>query len=76
MNVAWTPLRRAISLTIHLWVWSASAMRSASWYFKSISCWLGPTSWCMYSTGIFIASSAKTVASRRSSPMSTGTMSK
>src|SRR3954466_12127289 len=36
----------------------------------SISCWLGPTSWCVYSTWMPSCSSASTVSRRTSEPAS------
>ena len=41
-----------------------SAMVSASLYRRSISCWLGATSWCTYSTGMPIDSRYITVRLR------------
>src|SRR5918996_993876 len=48
----------------------SSAILSAPAYRMSISCWLGPTSWWLYSTSMPSFSSASTVSRRTSEPAS------
>ncbi len=45
MNVAYRPCCWAIALRVYLNVIALSAVRSASLYSKSISCWPAATSW-------------------------------
>ena len=45
MNVAYRPCCWAIALSVYLKVIALSAVRSASEYSKSISCWPAATSW-------------------------------
>ena len=52
MNVAYRPFGAAIALSVVLKVTALSAVRSASAYWKSISCWPVATSWCAVSTWI------------------------
>ena len=64
MNVACTPLVAAISRTTKRNVMTASAIVNASVWRRSISCWLGASSWNEYSTGMPIASSVRIVCLR------------
>jgi hypothetical protein len=52
MNVACTPWLAATSRTTRRKVITLSAMVSASVWRRSISCWLGASSWKLYSTGM------------------------
>ncbi len=70
MNDAYTPRSCATSFTTSRKVITLSAIVSASVYRRSISCWLGPSSWKLYSTGIPIASSVMIVCLRRFETMS------
>ncbi len=64
MNVAWTPCDAATSRTMRRNVITLSAIVKASVWRRSISCWLGASSWKLYSTGIPIASSVRIVCLR------------
>ena len=64
MNVAWTPCDAASSRTISRNVITLSAIVRASVWRRSISCWLGASSWKLYSTGMPIASSVRIVCWR------------
>ncbi len=66
MNVAHTPASSAIFRTTRRSVMMLSAIDSASLYCRSISCWLGLSSWKEYSTGMPNASSMCSVRRRRS----------
>ncbi len=66
MKVACTPASKATSRTTRRNVITLSAMVSASVYRRSISCWLGASSWWLYSTGIPMASSVWMVRWRMS----------
>ena len=65
MNVAWTPSDAATSFTTSRNVMTLSAMVSASVWVRSISCWLGESSWNEYSTGMPSVSRARMVCLRR-----------
>ena len=56
----------AIFFTVSRSVITASAIDRASVYWRSISCWLGLSSWNEYSTGMDRASSMCRVRLRRS----------
>ena len=64
MNVACTPWLAATSLTTSRNVMMLSAIVSASVWRRSISCWLGASSWKLYSTGMLIVSSVRMVCLR------------
>ena len=64
MNVAYSPWSWAMALRANLKVIALSAVRSASEYSKSISCWPSATSWWAASTRIPNASSASTMSWR------------
>ena len=64
MNVACTPLAAATSFTTRRNVITLSAIVSASVWRRSISCWLGASSWNEYSTGMLIVSSVRIVCLR------------
>ena len=64
MNVAYRPCCWAIALSANLKVMALSAVRSASEYSKSISCWPTATSWWAASTLMPNASSASTMSWR------------
>ena len=70
MKVACTPWSAAISLTTMRKVMTPSAMVSASVWRRSISCWLGASSWKLYSTGMPIDSSVRIVSLRNELAMS------
>ena len=65
MNVAYTPTSSAIFFTTWRNEMTLSAIVNASVYRRSISCWLGPSSWWLYSTGMPIASRVTMVCLRR-----------
>jgi hypothetical protein len=64
MNVACTPLAGGTSFTTSRKVMMLSAIVSASVWRRSISCWLGASSWKLYSTGMLIVSSVRIVCLR------------
>ena len=64
MKVACTPCAAATSFTTMRNVMMLSAMVSASVWRRSISCWLGASSWNEYSTGMPIVSSVRMVCLR------------
>jgi len=64
MNVACTLCIAAISFTIMRNVMMLSAMVRASVWRRSISCWLGASSWNEYSTEMPMASSVRIVSLR------------
>ena len=64
MKVACTPCLAAASRTTRRKVMMLSAMVSASVWRRSISCWLGESSWKLYSTGMLIVSSVRMVSLR------------
>ena len=64
MNVACTPSEAATSFTTNRNVITLSAMVRASVWRRSISCWLGASSWNEYSTGMLIVSSVRMVCLR------------
>ena len=64
MNVACTPWLAATSFTTSRNVMMLSAIVSASVWRRSISCWLGASSWKLYSTGMLIVSSVRMVCLR------------
>ncbi len=66
MNDANTPCSCAISLITRRTVMIVSAIVRASVYRRSISCWLGASSCCAYSTGTPMSSSVSTVRLRKS----------
>ena len=70
MNVACSPCDAATSRTISRNVITLSAIVSASVCRRSISCWLGASSWKLYSTGMPIASSVRMVCLRSEPAMS------
>ncbi len=70
MNVAWSPFDAATSRTTSRNVITLSAIESASVCRRSISCWLGASSWKLYSTGMPIASSVRIVCLRSEPVMS------
>jgi hypothetical protein len=65
MNVACTPCLAATSFTTSRNVITLSAIVSASVWRRSISCWLGASSWKLYSTGMLIVSSVRIVCLRK-----------
>ena len=65
MNVACTPWLAATSFTTNRNVMMLSAIVSASVWRRSISCWLGASSWKLYSTGMLIVSSVRIVCLRK-----------
>ena len=70
MNVAYRPFDAATALSVVLKVTALSAVRSASAYSKSISCWPVATSWCAVSTLMPNSSSAFIISLRTSVPRS------
>ena len=70
MKVAYSPCRAATALRVVLKVTALSAVRSASAYSKSISCWPVATSWCAVSTLIPNASRSFIISLRTSVPRS------
>ena len=70
MKVACRSCDAATSLTIRRNVITLSAIDSASVWRRSISCWLGASSWKLYSTGMPIASSVRIVCLRSDPVMS------
>ena len=70
MNVACRPWEAATSRTISRNVITLSAIVRASVWRRSISCWLGASSWKLYSTGMPIASSVRMVCLRSEPVMS------
>ena len=66
MNVACSPCREATALRVVLKVTALSAVRSASAYLKSISCWPTATSWWAVSTSIPISSRSFIISLRTS----------
>ena len=70
MNVAWRPWEAATSRTMRRNVITLSAIVRASVWRRSISCWLGASSWKLYSTGMPMASSVRIVCLRRDPVMS------
>src|SRR5450759_1034034 len=65
MNVAYAPTSAAIFFTTWRNEMTLSAIVHASVYRRSISCWLGPSSGWLYSTGMPIASRVTMVCLRR-----------
>ena len=70
MNVAWTPCWAATSFTTSRNVMTLSAIVSASVWRRSISCWLGESSWKEYSTGMPSVSRVRMVCLRSEPVMS------
>ena len=76
IKVAWRPFFWARVLTASLKVIMLSAVRRASAYLKSISCWPWATSWWLASISKPICSRAMQISRRVPSPWSRGPRSK